>query len=416
MYTMRFRQICLVLFLLLFAVSGIELPAQSLKNSKSEAEIGPYAVYWKAKRAKKLRKLSIEERRAILDSARAEAMRDTARPYIADADERNKMIVGVVVKTPAREVSALLDSMRLTVPTFTQRFSFLPEREMHKVTRHLNAALGVADSNSRIFPSISSMAFRSQLRMNLRNGGDSLFQSHSTSFCGKTALARLWIQEDSSEYKRFMTELYYTGRSTWNETEYVTPREVITAVNENKIQWDPAQKVKFKDEEMPQGMDMVFYLTLTSAYRSFPFTLTPYDPDLHHENGMWSATAINPQLRLFRNMGFEAEKVGNNVRGITDHQFDKFIAAADSSTGNRVFLLVNSSVLDTISGADSEYVESRGLEHLHWGTHWITVEEFDTVNDRFTFWEYGRLREVQGIAQLKEIIAGGIIVHDYNPQ
>ncbi len=409
-------RISFTLFLLLFAVSGIQLPAQALNGTDSEAIRDPYAIYWKAKRVKKLRKLSIDERRSILDSARSEAVADTVWPYVADADERNKMIVNVVVKTPARDIPVLLDSMRMTVRGFTQNYSFLPEREMHKVTRHLNSAMGVVDSNSTVFTSISSSAFRSQLRMNLKNRGDSLFQSHSTSFCGKTALARLWIQQDSSEYKRFMTDLYYTGRAIWNGAEFVTPPEVIVAVNENKIQWDPNQKVRFKNEEMPTGMDMVFYLTLTSAYRTFPFTLTPYDPDLHHENGLWSATAINPQLRLFRNMGFDAEKVGNNIRGITDHQFEKFKAAADTSTGKRVFLLVNSSVLDTISGADSEYVAPRGLEHLYWGTHWITVEEFDTANDRFTFWEYGRHREVQGIAQMKEIIAGGIIIHGYDPQ
>lgn len=406
----------LALFLLLFAVSGIELPAQALKNAKSEAGKDPFAVYWKAKRVKKLRKLSIEERVAILDSTRSEALADTIWPYISDPDERNKMIVNVVVKTPAREVSALLDSMHSTVEGFKQKFSFLPEREMKKVTKHLDATVCEPDSNSRIFHTISSESFKSQLRLNLRNRGDSLFQSHSTNFCGKTALARLWIREDSSEYKRFMTELYYTGRSEWNGMEFITPPEVITAVNENKIHWDPQQKVRFQNDEMPQGMDMVFYLTLTSVYRTFPFTLTPYDPDLHHENGMWSATAINPQLRLFRNMGFNAEKVGNNVRGITNYQFNKIKAAADSGSGKTVFLMVNSSVLDTISGADTEYVAPRGLEHLHWGTHWITAEEFDMENDRFTFWEYGRLREVQGIEQMKEIIAGGIIVNEYDPQ
>ncbi len=407
---------CLVVFLLLFAISGLELPAQSVKNAELSGVYDPYTIYWKAKRTQKLRRLSIPERIAILDSARSEAINDAVSPYVSDPAERNKMIVDVVVKTPAREVPELLDSMHLTVPMFTQNFSFLDTKEMHKVTKHLNSAIGVTDSNSRIFPSISYQSFRSQLRLNLRSGGDSLFQSHSTSFCGKIAFARLWIQRDSSEYKRFMTELYYTGRSNWNGIEYVTPHEVITAVNENKIQWDPAQRVRFKDEEMPQGMDMVFYLTLTSAFRTFPFTLTPYDPDLHHENRLWSATAINPQLRLFRNMGFNAEKVGNNVRGITDLQFDKIKAAADSATGKHVFLLVNSSVLDTISGADTEYVAPRGLEHLFWGTHWITVEAIDAENDRFTFWEYGRRREVQGVAQLQEIIAGGIIVDDYDPQ
>ena len=405
-----------VVFLTVFAMCGTDLSAQALKEAHARTTNNPYSIYWKAKRVKKLRKLTIAERKSILDSARSEAKRDTIWPYIFDPDERNKMIVDVVVKTPAKEVGALLDSMHTNVNLFTEDFAFLPEKEMRKVTKHLNAALGVVDSNSRVFTSISAESFKAQLRANLRNCGDSLFQSHSTNFCGKTALARLWIQQDSSEYKRFMTELYYTGRSTWNGAEYVTPPEVIDAVNENKIRWDPQQKVKFKEEEMPQGMDMVFYLTLTSVYRSFPFTLTPYDPDVHHENGLWSATAINPQLRLFRSMGYDAEKVGNNVRGITDWQFNKIKAAADSGTGKQVFLLVNSSILDTISGADTEYVAPRPLEHLHWGTHWITVDAFDEKNDRFTFWEYGRHREVQGIAQLKEIVAGAIIVNGYDPQ
>lgn len=414
---MKFRvNVLMMLCALLCVCSADVLTAQSFRKSRSAESSSAYDVYWKAKRAKKLRKLSVEERIAILDSARAEAVRDTLWPYSSDPDERNKMIVNVVVKTPAKEVPVLLDSMHTTVELFRQSFSFLPSREMQKVTKHLNSVIGEPDSNSRIFTAISYESFRAQLRLNIRNRGDSLFQSHSTSFCSKTAFARLWIQRDSSEYKRFMTELYYTGRSTWNGIEYVTPPEVIAAVNGNKIQWDPAQKVKFANEEMPQGMDMVFYLTLTSSFRSFPYTMTPYEPDLHDENGLWAATAINPQLRLFRNMGFEAEKVGNNVRGITNHQFDKIKAAADSGTDQQVFLLVNSSMLDTLSGADTEYVVPRKIEHAFWGTHWITVEEFDLANDCFTFWEYGRFRKVKGVAKLKDIIAGAIIVGNYNPE
>lgn len=403
-------------FVLTTGFASGEVAAQSWKNSESKAGENAYSIYWKAKRTKKLRKLTIHERIAILDSARTESLRDTIWPYYSDADERSKMIANVVVKTPAREVPALLDSMHTTVNLFLQTFSFLEPRDKKKVTKHLNASVCEPDTNSSIFRTISVESFKSQLRWNLRSRGDSLFQSHSTNFCGKTALTRLWIREDSSEYKRFMTELYYTGRSEWNGMEFITPPEVIAAVNENRIQWDPSQKVRFRNDEMPQGMDMVFYLTLTNAYRSFPFTLTPYDPDLHHENGMWAATAINPQLRMMRNMGFDAEKVGNNVRGVTGFQFNKIKAAGDSTSNKTVFLMVNSSILDTLSGADTEYVAPRGIEHPFWGTHWITVEHIDVENDRFTFWEYGRHREVQGVEQLKEIIAGGIIVNGYDPQ
>lgn len=413
---MNLRAFAIYVILLLLLDFSTGLRAQELTNAASQPVQNPFVSYWKAKRLKKLRKLSIPERVLILDSARAQAKRDTVWPYIQDPAIRNRMIMDVVVKTPARDVPELLDSMHTNVTQFTSSLQFLSSREMRKVTRHLNASVGIPDSNSRVFTSISYQAFQSQLRLNLRNRGDSLFQSHSTNFCGKIALARLWIKKDSSEYKRFMTELYYNGRAEWNGTDFVTPPEVIAAVNEDKITWDPNQQVQFSNEEMPRGMDMVFYLTLTSITRSFPYTLTPYDPDLHHENGMWSATAINPQLRLFRSMGFEAEKVGNNVRGITDRQFEKIKNAADSSTDKKVFLLVNSSILDTLSGADSEYVSPRGLEHTFWGTHWITVEAFDEQNDRFIFWEYGRRRQVQGIEQLKSIIAGGIIVNDYDPQ
>lgn len=413
---MKSRRNWLLLAVLFFVTTSCELYAQAFTPAATEKVLHPFEVYRKAKRTKKLRRLTIPERVAILDSARAEAKWDTVLPYVSEPWQRNRMIVDVVVKTPAREVPALLDSLHTTVPVFQQDFAFLSSREMNKVTKHLNSAISEPDSNSRIFPSISSESFRSQLRWNIRHRGDSLFQSHSTSFCSKVVLTRLWIQQDSSEYKRFMTDLYYTGQATWNGVDYVTPPEVIAAVNENKIQWDPEQTVRFKDEEMPTGMDMVLYLTLTSACRSFPFTLTPYDPDLHHENRLWSATAINPHLRLIRSMGFQAEKVGNNIRGITNSQFDKIKAAADSGSGKQVFLLVNSSLLDTISRADTEYVAPRKPEHLFWGTHWITVEEIDLEKDRFTFWEYGRHREVQGVEQLKDIIAGGIIVNEYAPE
>lgn len=413
---MKSRQNWLVVIVLLLVISLSELTAQPLNSSPSDEVRDPFEIYRKAKKTRKLRKLSIFERVAILDSARSEATRDTLFPHYSDPAQRNRMIVDVVVKTPAKDVPVLMDSLHTSVPMFKQNFAFLPSHDMRKVVRHLNSAISEPDSNSRIFPSISCESFKSQLRVNIRNRGDSLFQSHSTSFCGKVVFTRLWIQRDSAEYKRFMTELYYNGRATWNGTEFVTPPEVIEAVNENKIVWDPQQKVRFEDDTMPTGMDMVLYLTLTSTFRSFPFTLAPYDPDLHHENRLWSATAINPQLRLFRSMGFNAEKVGNNIRGINNFQFDKIKSAADSGSGKTVFLLVNGSVLDTISGADTEYVAPRKLEYLFWGTHWITVEEIDTENDTFTFWEYGRHREVRGVEQMKDIIAGGIIVSDYQPE
>lgn len=403
------------LLVLLIAFGGCELSAQSLADSTSGAVKDPFEVYRKAKKSKKLRKLNIRERIAILDSARTEALADTLWYTDSDSARRNKMIVDVVVKTPAKDVGVLLDSMHTSVHRFEQDFAFLPARQMKKVVRHLGSSVSEPDTNSGVFTSISSQSFREQLRFNIRNRGDSLFQSHSTSFCGKVVLTRLWIQKDTAEYKRFMTELYYNGRATWNETEFVTPPEVIKAVNENKIKWDPGQEVRFADEEMPQGMDMVLYLTLASTYRSFPFTLMPYDPDLHHENSLWAATTINPQLQLIESMGFEAEKVGNNIRGVSNHQFNKIKSAA-ADTGKTVFLLVNSSFLDKISGADSEYVAPRNIEYPLLGTHWVTVEKIDAENDRFTFWEYGRLREVQGVEQMKNIIAGGIIVSDYAPE
>lgn len=402
----------LLALVLLFLAGTCPVIAQSERNLKPESPANPYDVYHKAKWTKKLRKLSFDERIAILDSARTETLNHTC----ADTAQRNKMVVDVMVKIPTRDVPAFLDSMHTTVPQFRQNFSFVSSNDMKKIVRHLNSAINEPDSNSRIFTSIPCDSFKRQLRWNIRNNGDSLFQSHSTNFCSKIGFARLWIQEDSAEYKRFMTDLYYTGRASWNGTEFVTPPEVIDAVNQDKIQWDPQQSVCFRDEEMPRGMDMVFYLTLTSAFRSFPYTLTPYDPELHDENNLWSATAINPQLRLFRSMGFNAEKVGNNVRGITNYQFDKIKAASAPGSDKRVFLLVNSSVLDTISGADTEYVVPHPLEHLFWGTHWISIESIDTVSDTFTFWEYGRFRKVQGVEQMKHIIAGGIIVSDYQPE
>lgn len=412
---MIFQRIWFVFVAYLIAFGGSELYAQSLSPGREEIS-DPLETYRQSKKSKKLRKLTVSERVAILDSARREALLDASLPAYSDSARRNKMIVDVIVKTPAGDVPALLDSMHTTITKFETDFAFLPARQLKKTVRHLNASVNEPDTNSRIFTGISCQAFREQLRFNIQHRGDSLFQSHSTSFCGKVVMTRLWIQKDTSEYKRFMTELYYNGQATWNGVEYVTPPEVIAAVNENKIKWDPQQKVYFKGEEMPTGMDMVLYLTLTSAHRSFPFTLTPYDPELHHENRLWSATAINPQLRLFRSMGFNAEKIGNNIRGVTNSQFNKLKEAGSGESGKTVFLLVNSSILDTISGADTEYVAPRKPEYLFWGTHWITVENFDEKNDRFTFWEYGRRREVQGIDQLKNIIAGGIVVSDYEPE
>lgn len=382
----------------------------------SVLQTDPFRIYKRAKKKDEVRKLSVRDRAAILDSAWSEANQDSTFTRLLTPVQRNEMVVDVVVSTPIKDIPALLDSMHTSVFEFGSRFFFLPSLLLTKVVTHVSLAFKDPDRDSPVFPSISCAAFRAQMEVNIMNRGNNLFQSHSTNFCGKVALTRLWIQKDTNDYKRFMTELYYHGRAVWNGMEFVTPPEVIAAVNDQKITWDPDQRIQFGDEKLPEGMDMVLYLTLASAFQTFPFSMIDYDPEAHRENTPWAGAAINPQLKLLRGMGFRAEKVGDNIRGIDSTQFRRIKEAAAPGSEKRVVLLVNSSILDTLSGAGKEYTEQRGLEHLWWGTHWITVEEINTETDTFSFWEYGRHREVKGVAQMQNIIAGGIIVNGYKPE
>ena len=376
----------------------------------------PFKMYKRAKRKDAVRRLSVTERTMILDSAWREATRDSAYDGLMNPVRRNEMITDIVISTPLKDVPALLDSMHLSIPEFGQRFFFLPTILHAKVVAHLASAFKDPDRESVIFPSIPCAVFREQMCNNIRCGGDNLMQSHATNFCGKVALTRLWIQNDSNDYKRFMTDLYYTGRAVWNGMEFITPPEVVEAVNENKITWDPDQVLQFGDEKLPQGMDMVLYLTFAASFQTFPYNLQSYDPQAHRENTPWAGAAINPQLRFLRSMGFEAVKVGDNFRGITNEQFTTIKSASFPGSQKRVVLLVNSSILDTLSGAGREYNVPRGLEHLTLGTHWITVDEINPETDVFAFWEYGRHRTVKGVEQMKEIIAGGIIITGYDPK
>lgn len=415
---MKFRQaaqallLCLAVFCATDARGRNELRSDSCYESLTS---DPFKTYKRARKKDELRKLSVEIRVMILDSAWHQAQNDSSWKLLSPV-KRNEMITEVVVTTPLKDIPVLLDSMHTTVNAFGERYSFLPTLLHTKVMDRVALAFKEPERQSSIFTSIPCEAFCDQMRNNIAHQGDNLFQSHSTNFCGKVALTRLWIQKDTNDYKRFMTDLYYNGRAVWNGMEFVTPPEVIEAVNEHKITWDPDQHIQFGEEKMPEGMDMVLYLTLAAAFQTFPFNMVAYDPEEHRENKPWAGAAINPQLKLLRGMGFEADKVGNNIRGVNDEQFEEIKSAAAPGSQKRVVLLVNSSILDTLSGAGKEYTIPRGLEHLLLGTHWITVDEINPKTDTFTFWEYGKHREVKGIEQMKSIIAGGIIVRDYDPK
>jgi hypothetical protein len=217
-----------------------------------------------------------------------------------------------------------------------------------------------------------------------------------------------------------MTDLYYTGKASWNGMEFQTPGSVINAVNGNEISEDPDQKVMFKNpevnEKMPEMMDMVLYLTLASTFHTFPFNTMEYKADKHLENSAWAGAAINPQVTFLKAMGFQVQKVGDNFRGISTTQFELIKSAGAPDSKKRVILLVNSSMLDTLSGAHKEYTGPRKIEHKSFGTHWITINYINKESDEVSFWEYGKYRTVDGVSKMQKVIAGGIIIYDYDPK
>ncbi|HET6991119.1 MAG TPA: hypothetical protein VFJ43_07335, partial [Bacteroidia bacterium] len=302
---------------------------------------------------------------------------------------------------------------------FQARFNFLPFEQMTFILNYVQPTLQKRPIDSGIFK-IPHELFENQLETNIDHKGDNLFQSHFTDFCGKVAVVRLWIRYNPDDYKRFMNELYYTGKAKLNGMEFRTPVSVIDAVNKDLISEDPHQKVLFKNpevnERMPEMMDMVLYLTLASTFHTFPFNVVEYKPGKHLENSAWAGAAINPEVTFLKSMGFQVEKVGDNFRGISDSQFSLLKSAGARDSKKKVMLLVNSSMLDTLSGACKEYDCPREIEHKSFGTHWITINYIDENSDTICIWEYGRNRTFRGLSKMKKIIAGGIIIDGYQPK
>ncbi|HEU4717183.1 MAG TPA: hypothetical protein VFU15_05100 [Bacteroidia bacterium] len=379
----------------------------------------PQKKYEKAKQKGTLEKLSLKDRILILNFALNEVKADSSGEAKVDRVEVNEMIKDVIVTTPEKNVRDLFRMMGTDVKGFRERFRFLPFEHMSLILGYVEPAFRKSEKDSQVFD-IPYPAFQAQLSYNIDHQGDNLFQSHYTDFCGKVALTRLWIKYNPKDYARFMTDLYYKGESTWNGMEFHTPETVIHAINHNQITEDPNQKVLYKNpettEKMPVMMDMVLYLTLASSFHTFPFNMKQYDADKHMENSAWAGAAINPEVSLLRAIGFRVEKVGDNFRGVSDAQFTQIKQDGAPGSDRHVMLLVNSSMLDKISGADTAFIAPRGIEHKSLGTHWITVDYIDENTDTFSFWEYGTYRKVKGIAQMQKIIAGGIIVDGYEPK
>jgi len=326
------------------------------------------------------------------------------------------MVKDVITSTPEEDIRELVEVLGDNVQGFEKTFHFLPSDEMGIIMNYTNPVFAIHDSDSRIYPFITHQMFFHQLNKNIENNGDSLFQSHFTDFCGKVAVVRLWIKSNSDDYARFMTELYYNGEATCHGRIFKTPLSVRDAINGGKITEDPKQKVLFRNrfEQMPQMMDMVLYLTLASSFHTFGFRHKDYDPDKHSENSAWAGASINPELQLLTAMGFTVEKVGDNFTGISNAEFDKIISASKQEDKKKVMLLVNSSLMDQISGANKEYTFARGIDHRVLGTHWITVNHV-YKDGSIEIWEHAKFRHIDknDVLKMKKIVAGGIIIDGY---
>jgi hypothetical protein len=385
----------------------------------------PERKYKKARRKHELQKLTIGDRLEIINWATDEnkkPAKDKRRKHRHD-----KMVRDVFNSTPLDEVNHLLDTLDANESNIETRFAFLGDD-------HLNSIRGYvqwyyyrkekhAENDSRVF-NFPYALFREQLLNHLDNSGDDIFQSHYTDFCGKVALARLWIIYNREDYVTFMTDLYFDGKARWNKHSYEVPVEVIEAVNYGRISKDPGQKIAFRNpEKMPEMMDMVLCLTLANSYHTLPFKYFRYDPDKHKENSAWAGAAINPQITMLEGIGFQVEKVGDNFRGLSESQFHRIKRASNEMEERpRVLLLVNSSMLDSLAGTNHEYDTTRAIEHKMFGTHWITVDfigedDEDPSKSTFAYWEYGIHRKVTGdLEKVRAVIAGGIIINGYRPE
>ncbi len=375
----------------------------------------PIKTYKKAKQKNALSKLTLQQRMQILTAA----WKDSTLTERMSVVQRDDMVKNVIVTTPENKIQELFHLLGTDLQGFQERFDFLHFAQMSFILNYITPSFNKRVIDSKIFK-IPYELFKQQLQVNIDQQGDNLFQSHYTDFCGKVAVVRLWIKCNPDDYAKFMTDLYYTGKTTWNGIEFETPESVISAINGNDISEDPNQKIKFKNEEttekMPEMMDMALYLTLASTFHTFPFNAIDYKAEKHLENTAWAGAAINPQVIFLRSMGFQVQKVGDNFRGISTQQFDLIKAAGAPESNKRVILLVNSSMLDTLSGAQMEYSGPRPIEHKQFGTHWITINYINETTNEISFWEYGKHRSFFGIRQLKTVIAGGIIIEGYDPK
>jgi hypothetical protein len=343
----------------------------------------------------------------------------------------NEMIMKVLGTTPAPQFILLLDSVGADVYHCDRKFPTLAPEQKVALGNMARWAVDIHENReaSSIFR-FSETDFRSQLTDHVVDAGDNIFQSHFTDFCGKVALMRLWILYDGQGFFNFMRDLYKDADAEWNGKRYKTPDEVVDAVNLGRVSKDPSQKFHMHGELMPQKMDLVFCLTMASEFHPFLFKFKKYKPEKHLENTAWAGGTVQVQKQMMDAIGFNVRKVGNNFNEVTDAQFRAILDAASGDALPRVLLLVNSSMLDTLTGTSYEDT-IRPIEHPGFGTHWIILDKVKLSKseqgnqpqgcgvfpaEEFTIWEYGQQKRVDGkkICSLQKMIAGALIIDGYS--
>lgn len=385
-------------------------PDQDITGSLEKTNRSLFDLYEKTKKDGTLGTLTVMQRIQLLDEGLHGQQADARNTPTENRFLNYQMLVDVITTTPAQQIPVVLDWLQSDMTGLQRLYDYLPEEYRQPVIEYIKPAY--VGKNSPLF-NIPYETFLKQIEQNIKERGNTQFQSHYTNFCGKVAAVRLWIKLDPAGYTRFMTDLYYTGQAQINGRTFTTPPAVVNAINAKRVIPDPEQKVVFKnpesEERMPQMMNMVLFLTLSAEFAYLP---GGYSAEKHKENKPWAGAAIRPESKLLEALGFDVEVVGFFGRGTSKKNYRKLEDAALSR--KPVFLLVNSSRLDIHSKANDDYEKApTDLSHPGIGTHWIAVRYVDPKEGKVAFWEYGKDRTIPYEA-LDEVLAGGIIINGYH--
>ncbi|TAF52691.1 MAG: hypothetical protein EAZ62_05685 [Sphingobacteriia bacterium] len=220
---------------------------------------------------------------------------------------------------------------------------------------------------SSIWPHVPASLFYQNVAKNIRYA-ESLYQGHSTNFCGYAAFSVLFIKDQPERYARMILSLYQTGQYTDSSINITSSPEIRLAAGT----W------KGKGELQLNGADQIWLLSLADHFKGYINTLN-HKYNNGDENTDWCGTNLSKFRKMARQLGgYKTKAIGSDFYRPWVNEYDLYLALAKGP----VVLFVNSKYL---------YPNKFRIYNLRLPTHFILLYDIKLIDGYYavTYWDYG---------------------------